>query len=157
MECVEMSTKQTRSDPKFARAYDRGILRSAFVSLFWVVISHLKKKEGFTLKELAKRVGANKAEVSRWFNGDPNWTLSTVGAIASALNLDIKIVAIDRKTGEVFTPAGIQTTPHVSAVPQYIRHITPGNTVTESMVPDGPKIFSMGGIVTTSSRSSVAA
>jgi transcriptional regulator with XRE-family HTH domain len=103
-----MSTKTRKSDPKFLRAYDRAMLRSAFVSLFWAVITERRNKGGYTLVELAKQLGTNKAEVSRWFRGQPNWTVGTIGNIAHALNVDIRVQAIDRVSGEVFTPAGIQ-------------------------------------------------
>jgi transcriptional regulator with XRE-family HTH domain len=98
-----------KSDPKFVRAYDRGMLRSAFVSLFWAVITERKKK-GFTFQALAKLLGTNKGEVSRWFNGDPNWTINTIANLASALDVDIKIEAIDRASGAIFTPAGLVRT-----------------------------------------------
>src|SRR5579862_9305593 len=96
-----------KSAPKFVRAYVRGMLRSAFVSLFWAIIMERRKQGAFTLAALAKALGANKGEVSRWFNGDPNWTVNTIAAIADALNVEIRIQAIDRETGAVFTPAGI--------------------------------------------------
>jgi transcriptional regulator with XRE-family HTH domain len=99
-----MSTKRT--DPKYERSYTRAILRSAFVSLFWAVITERRKKGAYTLLELAKKLGANKAEVSRWFKSDPNWTINTIASIASALDLDLTITATDRATGEVYTPAG---------------------------------------------------
>jgi transcriptional regulator with XRE-family HTH domain len=98
-----------KSDPKFVRAYDRGMLRSAFVSLFWAIITERRKK-GFTFQALAKLLGTNKGEVSRWFNGDPNWTINTIANLAIALDVDLQIQAIDRNTGMVFTPAGpVQT------------------------------------------------
>jgi transcriptional regulator with XRE-family HTH domain len=98
-----------RSDPKYILAYERGMLRSALVSLFWGVIAARKKRDGYTLQKLAGKLGTNKAEVSRWFNGDPNWTINTIASIANALDLELKIEAVERSTGLVFTPAGIQT------------------------------------------------
>lgn len=85
------------------------MLRSAFVSLFWGIIMERKKRGSFTLQSLAKILGTNKGEVSRWFNGDPNWTINTIANLANALDVDIKIQATDRNTGAIFTPAGIQT------------------------------------------------
>lgn len=102
-----MSTKSVKSDPKFTRSYERGMLRSAFVSLFWGIIMERKKRGGFTLQALAKALGANKGEVSRWFNGDPNWTINTIANLASALDVDFQIMAVDRATGAVFSPAGL--------------------------------------------------
>jgi transcriptional regulator with XRE-family HTH domain len=107
-----MSMKR-RSDPKYIQAYERGMLRSAFVSLFWGVISERKKRGGFTLKGLAKSLGTNKAEVSRWFNGNPNWTVNTIANIATALDLELRIEARERSSGIIFTASGIQL-PQVS-------------------------------------------
>jgi hypothetical protein len=103
-----MSTISRRDDPKYLKAYDRGMLRSAFVSLFWGVIMERRKRGAFTLLSLAKKLGTNKGEVSRWFSTDPNWTINTISNIANALNLDIQIRAIDRSTGVVYTPSGIE-------------------------------------------------
>jgi DNA-binding phage protein len=101
-----------RSDPKFVQSYERGMLRSAFKSLFWAIISEKKKREaGFTMMKLARDVSTSKHEVSRWFNGDPNWTINTIANLASALNVDVEIRAIDRRTGAVFLPSGMQATP----------------------------------------------
>lgn len=100
-----------KNDPKFEMAFDRGMLRSAFVSLFWAVISERKKAGGFTFQGLAKKIGSTKHEVSRWFNGDPNWTVNTLASIANALDLDLKITAVDRTTGQVYTPSGMEASP----------------------------------------------
>ncbi len=99
-----------KNDPKFIMAYDRGMLRSAFVSLFWAVIQERKKAGGFTLVSLAKKLSTNKAEVSRWFSGDPNWTVNTIASLANVLDLEITIQAKERATGRIYTPAGIQIT-----------------------------------------------
>lgn len=104
-----MSTKQNSKD--FRKSFERGVLRSAFKSLFWAVITERKKQPGgYRLADLAKATSTSKHEVSRWFNGDPNWTINTIASIADALDVDIQIQAKDRATGAVFTPAGIQTT-----------------------------------------------
>jgi transcriptional regulator with XRE-family HTH domain len=84
------------------------MLRSSFVGLFWSIFSERKKREGMNLSELAKRVGSTKAEMSRWFNGDPNWTLNTVANLANALDVELKIQAVERATGRVFTQSGLQ-------------------------------------------------
>jgi transcriptional regulator with XRE-family HTH domain len=112
-----MSTK--KDDPRFLRAYDRDMLRSAFVSLFWAVITERRKRGTYTLLQLAKALGANKAEVSRWFRGQPNWTVGTIANIAGALDVDLKIEAVDRATGQVFTPAGL-------VVQTPVRQLQPG-------------------------------
>ena len=50
-----MSTNRSKSDTEFARAYERGMLRSAFVSLFWAVITERKKRGDFTLFDKLRR------------------------------------------------------------------------------------------------------
>src|SRR5262245_26351616 len=102
-----MSTNRPEPDTEFDCAYERGMLRSAFVSLFRAVITERKKRGDFTLQGLAKTLGTNKAEVSRWFNGDPNWTVNTISNLAHALDVDVEIRARDRRSpGIVFTPGG---------------------------------------------------
>jgi transcriptional regulator with XRE-family HTH domain len=103
-----MSTR--KNDPKFERSFERGILRSAFRSLFWGIICERKKRTGYKLVDLAKAISTSKHEVSRWFNGDPNWTINTIANIAHALNVDLRIEAVDRSTQQVFTPAGLVVT-----------------------------------------------
>lgn len=105
-----MSTNHSKAeDPKFARAYYRAMLRSAFVSIFWAVISD-RKKQGLTLIALAKAIGSSKHEVSRWFKGDPNWTINTIASIAHALKLTLRIQAVDEH-GRVYGPSGLQYEP----------------------------------------------
>jgi DNA-binding phage protein len=105
-----MPTNRSKAnDPKFERAYYRAMLRSAFLSMFWAVISE-RKKSGLTLMSFAKAVGSSKHEVSRWFNGDPNWTINTIAAIAHALKLRLQIQAIDEH-GNVYGSSGPQSAP----------------------------------------------
>jgi DNA-binding phage protein len=105
-----MSTNHSKTDdPKFERAYYRAMLRSAFLSMFWAVISD-RKKSGLTLISLAKAIGSSKHEVSRWFNGDPNWTINTIAAIAHALKLTLRVQAIDEQ-GHVYGASGLQCVP----------------------------------------------
>lgn len=103
-----MSTKRSKkkSDPKFIRAYDRAMLRAQFVSLFWSIIAERKKRGAFTLQGLAKALGKNKGEVSRWFSGEPNWTLNTIASLSHALDVDLRVQAVERTTGMVFTASG---------------------------------------------------
>ncbi len=98
--------KEPRVDP--VTDDTRAMLRSAFVSLFWNVISHKKDHGGFSFTKFAERLGVNKSAPSRWFSAErPNWTINTISDIEQALDLDIEIWARDRKTGIVFSPAGI--------------------------------------------------
>ena len=62
-------------------------------------------------------MGNDKSKVSNWFNGDPNWTINTIAALAHALGLDINVVATERTTGQVFTASGVQTKVAPAVVP----------------------------------------
>lgn len=96
-----------RAASRDVRAYDRAMLRAQFASLFWAAIMEKRKSGKFTLVGLAKALGKNKGEVSRWFSPDaPNWTLGTVAEIAYALDLQIHVEARDRSTGMVLTASG---------------------------------------------------
>lgn len=101
-----MKRKRPEVDAKFRRALEQSMLRSALVSVFWAVITVRKSAGGFTLKELAERLSIDKSAVSRWFSGEPNWELNTVADIADALEVDLIIEAVDRRSGRRFSPAG---------------------------------------------------
>ena len=103
-----MSTNpMDRAASREVRAYDRAMLRAQFASLFWAAILERRKAGKFTLAALAKALGKNKGEVSRWFSGDaPNWTIGTVAEIAHALDLEIHLEARDRSTGMTLTASG---------------------------------------------------
>ena len=96
-----------RAASREVRAYDRAMLRAEFASLFWAAIMEKRKSGKFTLLGLAKALGKNKGEISRWFSGDaPNWTLGTIAEIAYALDLQIHVEARDRSTGVILTASG---------------------------------------------------
>ncbi len=110
-----MPTNRSKADdPKFEKAYYRAMVRSAFLSMFWAVISD-RKKSGLTLISLAKAIGSSKHEVSRWFKGDPNWTINTVASIAHALKLTLRVTATDEH-GNVYGANGLQSTQASTAV-----------------------------------------
>lgn len=88
------------------RRFRRSMLRARFQSLFWAVFLDKKKKSKFSLTELADAIGIHKSYVSRSFTKPPNWQIDKISDFADALNLDLEICAVDRATGEVFTPQG---------------------------------------------------
>lgn len=99
-----MSRKTKTID--FLQEYNREMLRSAFVSVFWSVITE-KKRKGFTLSALAEKLDVHKSVVSRWFSGrSPNWSLNTISDVANALDLHVKVTAVDRQSGKVFDEKG---------------------------------------------------
>ena len=106
-----------RTASRDVRAYDRAMLRAQFASLFWAAIMEKRKSGKFTLVGLAKALGKNKGEVSRWFSGEaPNWTLGTVAEIAYALDLQIHVEARDRSTEVVLTASGPKEVQPIAAV-----------------------------------------
>lgn len=82
------------------------MLRAKFQSLFWAVFLEKKKKSGLKLTELADTLGVNKSYVSRSFSKPPNWQIDKIADFADALDLDLEICAVDKVSGEVFTPQG---------------------------------------------------
>ena len=88
--------------------YDRLMLRSAFVSLFWAAL----QDKGRQLKYLAKELQIDKSAISRWFSSSPpNWQVDTISDIARALDLEIRITAISRDgSPKIYTSSGVQET-----------------------------------------------
>lgn len=88
------------------RTFRRSMLRARFQSLFWAVFLEKKKKNKFSLTDLADAIDIHKSYVSRSFTNPPNWQIDKISDFADALGLDLEICAVDRVTGEVFTPQG---------------------------------------------------
>ena len=112
-----MSTNPKIHSPERMREYDREMLRSTFVSIFWAAISERRKRAKFTLQSLADKLGVDKSVVSRWFSGDrPNWETDTIADIAGALDLDLEITARERSHPAVtLTASGSQISTVVQA------------------------------------------
>jgi transcriptional regulator with XRE-family HTH domain len=94
---------------KRQRRFDREMLRSAFKSLFWGVMDDKRKKNDFTMSDLALATKTDKGRVSRWFKGYPNWQIDTIADIADALEIDLIVKARDRATGRIFAEYGLET------------------------------------------------
>ena len=86
--------------------YDREVLKVGLSSLFWAIVKDRKKRAQYTLADLARDTGRDKPTVSRWFSAPPNWRLDTVADIASALDVDLELRAVERGSGRVFTASG---------------------------------------------------
>ena len=43
------------------------------------------KRDGLTQRELAKRIGCNETQITRWTKGFPNYTLSSLAKLSVAL------------------------------------------------------------------------
>lgn len=71
------------------RMSDQAFALAAFKGLIASEISIHRMKKGMSQKELADALGVTQALVSRWENGETNYTLSTLVSIAD--KLDIKM------------------------------------------------------------------
>ena len=92
----------------YQASFRRGMLRSAFHSLFWGVIVDRKRNAGLKMQDLADTLGVNKSFVSRSFSSPPNWRIDTLADFSDALDLDLIVEARDRKTGRIFTASGVR-------------------------------------------------
>jgi len=59
---------------------------AAFIAEIAVSIQTKRKVAGLTQKELAEKLGVTQAMVSRWENGEENFTAATLAKISAALN-----------------------------------------------------------------------
>ena len=48
-------------------------------------IDLLLKQKGMTQKDLARKVGCNETQITRWTKGFPNYTLSSLAKLSEAL------------------------------------------------------------------------
>jgi hypothetical protein len=162
-----MWIKRTKTKEQRLLEYDRAMLRSAFVSLFWAAVSERKRRGKYTLQMLADRLGTDKSGVSRWFSKDPpNWRIDTISDIANALDLDVELRATDRITGTIFASSGIyKPTVHVTTrddqrpiIISSSAIISSSTTETEQMTPGPLKVIPTAGVgITQFSGMSVAA
>lgn len=95
------------------RRFDRDLLRSSFISVFWSVFN-ARKKNGYSFTRLAEDSGIDKSAISRAFRGLPNWEIDTIADVADALDVDLIVTARDRKTGQVHTDHGVEPPPRTS-------------------------------------------
>jgi len=47
-----------------------------------------RKSKGYTQHELAKKLGVSQVMVSRWENGEENFTIDTLAKISTALEIE---------------------------------------------------------------------
>lgn len=101
------SRKMPDLSPEETREFNRRLLRSSFVSIFWNAITARKRAKGYKLQDLAHSLGRDKSVVSKWFSSEPNWTIDTIADIGAALDLKIKVYAVDEEGGNIITPSEI--------------------------------------------------
>ncbi|MDH5608944.1 MAG: helix-turn-helix transcriptional regulator [Cyclobacteriaceae bacterium] len=60
-------------------------------------INFLMREEGWTQKDLSKKLGKSESEISKWLSGLHNMTLKTVSKLEAVFNRDILITPIKAK------------------------------------------------------------
>ena len=60
-----------------------------YIAHIAATIQRQRKAKGLTQLELAKMLGVSQVMVSRWENGEENFTVATLVKISSALGLDL--------------------------------------------------------------------
>lgn len=71
------------------------------VDMFFAVsnrIGEILKRKGWSQADLAKAMGKQEAEISKWLSGSHNFTIATIAKIEAALEEDIISVKKYRKT-----------------------------------------------------------
>lgn len=114
MELFKMFTK-TPTETKQLR---QSLIKSAVVSALYSLFSSRKKQAAarggkFLLQDLADAAGVDKSQASRWFSGEfsPNWRIGSLYDVCDALDGELHIEIVDRLTGDVHTPHGIERAP----------------------------------------------
>jgi len=54
-----------------------------------ISIQRQRKIKGYTQKELARKLGVSQVMISRWENGEENFTIATLAKISSALGIKL--------------------------------------------------------------------
>jgi len=64
-------------------------LTARYIAQIAVSIQRQRKANGYTQKDLAKKLGVSQAMVSRWENGEENFTVATLARISTSLGLEL--------------------------------------------------------------------
>ena len=62
-----------------------------YIAQIAVIIQKQRKAKGYTQHDLAHKLGVSQAIVSRWENGEENFTVATLAKISTALELKLNI------------------------------------------------------------------
>lgn len=76
-------------------------------------IDDILKYRRLSRKDLAKKLGKSESEISKWMNGDHNFTLSTISKIEAALDTQLVTIPVyreDQKPLEQNSNASLQIT-----------------------------------------------
>lgn len=90
------------------------ILLSKLMAQISTAITRERLKKCMTQSDFAKYISASQSLVSRWEQGDYNFSLKKIAEIAASLNLDVNISMYNAALHHVQN--GIEYKPHVSIV-----------------------------------------
>ncbi len=71
------------------------VLSSKLMAQVSTAFTRERLKLRLTQSEFAKYIGVTQSQISRWEHGDYNFSLEKIADIASKLNLDVNIYAVD--------------------------------------------------------------
>ena len=60
-----------------------------YIAQIAAIIQRQRKAQGFTQQDLANKLGVSQAIVSRWENGEENFTVATLVKISAALGIEL--------------------------------------------------------------------
>lgn len=83
---------ESLQDPEFRCEYETAQKQIAQVDAVVRALDHLRIETGMSKAELARRIGKHPAAIRRLFSAEANPELSTIAALAIALDAEIKIV-----------------------------------------------------------------
>ena len=64
-------------------------ITAKYIAQISTVIQEQRKVKGYTQKELAKKLGVSQVMISRWENGEENFTITTLVKISTALGIKL--------------------------------------------------------------------
>ncbi|MDR1020863.1 MAG: helix-turn-helix domain-containing protein [Synergistaceae bacterium] len=61
-----------------------------FIALIAASIQNRRHAKGYSQKDLARMMGVSQAMISRWENGEENFTIATLAKISAALDMEFQ-------------------------------------------------------------------
>ena len=65
------------------------VITAKYIAQIATTIQRKRKAVGYTQKELASKLGVSQVMVSRWENGEENFTIATLAKISAALGMEL--------------------------------------------------------------------
>ena len=63
-------------------------IAAKYIAQIAAIIQRQRKAKGYTQQELASKIGVSQVMVSRWENGEENFTIATLAKISAALGME---------------------------------------------------------------------